>query len=255
MGSLDRGGVGRVGVLDLDGKPIEYRVRSSRAARKLRVLVGPTGIEVVQPEGRPDADVGAFVHAHEGWIADQLRRVERYQHVRRPEKIELGELLLRGVRTPILVEHHPFRGGANRVVRTPGALVIIRGTSSRRPEISLENWLRQQARADIEACLSDILVRLHRRSGKVYVMGQRTKWGNCSRAGNLSFNWRLVLAPPFVLHYLVTHEATHLVVPDHSARFWLTVQSLCPESERARQWLATDGHRLHTPITTLRQRD
>jgi predicted metal-dependent hydrolase len=68
-------------------------------------------------------------------------------------------------------------------------------------------------------------------------MGQRTKWGNCSSRGNLSFNWRLILAPDFVLRYLVTHEAVHLAVPDHSAKFWLTVQSLCRDTEKARQWL------------------
>jgi len=66
--------------------------------------------------------------------------------------------------------------------------------------------------------------------------------------GNLSFNWRLVLAPDFVLRYLVTHEAVHLAIPDHSQKFWLTVQSLCPETERARQWLVAQAHRLLTPL-------
>ena len=75
-------------------------------------------------------------------------------------------------------------------------------------------------------------------------MGQRTKWGNCSALQNLSFNWRLIMAPAFVLRYLVTHEAVHLAIPDHSQKFWLTVRSLCPESERARQWLCASGHRL-----------
>lgn len=251
MDSPDRAGAGRVGSINVDGKRIEYRVRSSRAARKLRVRVGPAGVEVVQPAGRENSEVSTFVHEHEGWIADQMRRVERYRRVRRPERIESGEILLRGVPTPVHVEHHPFRGGANRVVHEPDALVILRGASSTPPAQSLENWLRQQARADIEACLSDILGRLHRHAGKVYVMGQRTKWGNCSPSGNLSFNWRLIMAPPFVLRYLVTHEAAHLAVPDHSPRFWLTVQSLCPESERARQWLVTNAHRLQRAITDL----
>lgn len=71
----------------------------------------------------------------------------------------------------------------------------------------------------------------------MYVMGQRTRWGNCSSRRNLSFNWRLILAPDYVLRYLVTHEVVHLAIPDHSAKFWLTVQSLCREAERARQWL------------------
>ena len=53
----------------------------------------------------------------------------------------------------------------------------------------------------------------------------------------MSFNWRLILAPDFVLRYIVTHEVAHLAIPDHSAKFWLTVQSLCREAETAKQWL------------------
>lgn len=90
-----------------------------------------------------------------------------------------------------------------------------------------------------------LTVRLSQRPVRVYVMEQRTKWGNCSSRGNLSFNWRLVLAPNLVLWYLVTHEVAHLVVPDHSAKFWLTVQGLCPEMERAKQWLS----RHHAQLT------
>lgn len=77
-------------------------------------------------------------------------------------------------------------------------------------------------------------------------MGQRTKWGNCSALRNLSFNWRLILAPDYVLRYLVTHEAVHLAVPDHSAKFWLTVQGLCSDTEKAKQWLCR--HQAHLQV-------
>jgi hypothetical protein len=80
--------------------------------------------------------------------------------------------------------------------------------------------------------------------GKLYIMDQRTKWGNCSALGNLSFNWRLIMAPPSVLRYLVTHEAVHLAIPDHSRRFWLTVRGLCADEENARRWLSRHGGRL-----------
>jgi predicted metal-dependent hydrolase len=82
-------------------------------------------------------------------------------------------------------------------------------------------------------------------------MGQRTKWGNCSTLGNLSFNWRLIMAPDFVLRYLVTHEAIHLAVPDHSQKFWLTVQSFCRETEQARRWLVANERRLTEPLPKL----
>ena len=86
-------------------------------------------------------------------------------------------------------------------------------------------------------------------------MDQRTKWGNCSSRRNLSFNWRLILAPEYVLRYLVTHETVHLAIPDHSTKFWLTVQSLCRDTERARRWLVVHAGDLAVDFTTLRTSD
>ena len=116
---------------------------------------------------------------------------------------------------------------------------------------SLENCLRKQARDRIELHISSVGKRLKRQPGRVYVMGQRTKWGNCSTLGNLSFNWRLVMAPDYVLGYIVTHEMAHLAIPDHSAKFWLIVQCLCPETERARQWLVAHGAHLNRDLSAV----
>jgi predicted metal-dependent hydrolase len=92
---------------------------------------------------------------------------------------------------------------------------------------------------------------VNRRPANIYVMGQRTKWGNCSAKGNLSFNWRLILAPEAIFRYLVTHELVHLAIPDHSQKFWLTVQSLCPDSEWARRWLSANGERLMVELSLV----
>jgi predicted metal-dependent hydrolase len=138
----------------------------------------------------------------------------------------------------------------NKVTCCDGEIHIHHGLQSRTPvERSLENWLRKQARIEIERHLAIVLSRLRHEPGRVYVMGQRTKWGNCSSQRNLSFNWRMILAPEFVLRYLVTHEAAHLAIPDHSAKFWLTVQSLCRDTERAKQWLVANGRRLLEPLS------
>jgi hypothetical protein len=132
---------------------------------------------------------------------------------------------------------------------TDGQLVIVRGTYSRTPPVlTLENWLRREARATIAPLVVEVARKIGVVPGRLYIMDQQTKWGNCSALRNLSFNWRIVMAPEFVLRYLVTHEVVHLAVPDHSKRFWLTVQSLCPETERARQWLSANGRQLLIPL-------
>ena len=59
------------------------------------------------------------------------------------------------------------------------------------------------------------------------------------------------MAPDYVLRYIVTHEMVHLAIPDHSQRFWLAVQSLCPNADRARQWLVANGYRLTVDLADL----
>jgi len=231
--------------IELQGRVIEYRVVLSRFARRLRVRVGPHGVEVTQPSGRTASEVELFLVQRARWILDQMRRAERLRAVRRPEQRMTGHILFHGVPTRIRVAGVQTRAHGNRVELVGDEIVIRRGVRSATPPArSLERWLRAKARDAIAAQLGLLTVRLRQQPVRVYLMGQRTKWGNCSAKRNLSFNWRLVLAPDFVLRYLVTHEASHLAVPDHSAKFWLTVQSLCPETERAKQWLCANQAKL-----------
>lgn len=81
--------------------------------------------------------------------------------------------------------------------------------------------------------------------GAVRVKGQRTLWGSCSRQGNLNFNWRLTLAPPEVLDYVVIHELAHRVEMNHSPRFWDIVSRHCPEHKTHRRWLRKNGLALY----------
>ncbi len=229
----------------LAGRQVEFRLIPSQFATKLRVRVGVNGVEVIQPEARGETEVSDFLRTNAAWIVSQLERVEGFRSIRRPCQSEAGQILFGGESTAVSIEEKIERRGANRINYIPGRLVILRSpTSGTPPAKSLENWLRRQARIEIITYLDMLTSRLNREPGKVLIMGQRTKWGNCSALQNLSFNWRLIMAPAFVLRYLVTHEAVHLAIPDHSQKFWLTVRSLCPESERAKQWLCAKGHHL-----------
>lgn len=234
------------------GRQVDYRLVPSRSARKLRVRVGVSGVEVVQPEGRNGAQVSDFLQAHGNWILDQIDRIERFRKIRRPKSVTEGTILFRGEQTAVAVESHPNRGGANQV-RHEGAKIVVIQTrqSATPPATSLENWLRNRARVELLKQLEVVARKLRRQPCKVFIMGQRTKWGNCSALHNLSFNWRLIMAPEFVLRYIVTHEAVHLAIPDHSKKFWLTVRSLCPETERAKQWLCTHADTLCVDLRTI----
>lgn len=80
--------------------------------------------------------------------------------------------------------------------------------------------------------------------GRISIRGQKTRWGSCSAKGTLSFNWRLMLAPPAVLDYVVVHELCHLTHMDHSKDFWALVERVCPDYRTHRKWLKEHGHEL-----------
>jgi predicted metal-dependent hydrolase len=224
----------------------------SDSAKKMRVRVDMTGVSVVKPAARADLDVIAFLRKNEKWLLLQLERLDRLRNVRRPSAIARSEILFRGRPTIVKVEEIRARLGPNRVELRDGELIIRTGFDPQTPPMrSLENFLRRAARIAISQKLKKVAEKLKRRPNTVYVMGQRTKWGNCSSRGNLSFNWRTIMAPDFVLEYLVTHEAVHLMVPDHSKRFWITVQSICPATSRARGWLSAHQNDLMIDLNKI----
>jgi len=235
--------------IELDGRRVDYRVVPSWSARQLRVRVGPHGVDVVQPTGRSTSDIESFLLTRAAWVLAQLQRAERLRSARRLRRRLPGQILYRGKPTRIRLEKWRPQARGTCIALVGEEIVVRRGGKSTTPaHRSLEQWLRAQARAAIEAHFDILAARLRRRPGRIYIMGQRTKWGNCSAKKNLSFNWRLILAPDFVFRYLVTHEAVHLAVPDHSAKFWLTVKSLCPETERAKQWLGVNNGELNVAL-------
>ena len=79
---------------------------------------------------------------------------------------------------------------------------------------------------------------------RITVRDQKTRWGSCSARGTLSFNWRLMLAPPTIADYVIVHELCHLTYMNHSTAFWKKVESVYPDYRTARKWLKEHGHEL-----------
>lgn len=236
--------VGQIRTIKLGGRPTDYRLVTSKSARKLRLRVGPSGVEVVSPRDRTLRDVEQFLRANTQWTLGQLDRVDKLRSVRRAPNSPQGTMLYRGSAIQVSIERSGRRAPST-ITTNRASLIIHQGiTTTTSAAQTLEKWLRKQARTQIWKEIDAVGKKLKLFPHKVYVRGQRTKWGNCSKRKNLSFNWRLILAPDFVLRYLVTHEMVHLAVPQHSSRFWLTVQSLCPDAQKAKRWLSANSDNL-----------
>lgn len=225
--------------IQLGGQSVAYTVRRTKTGKRLRIQVNPKGVEVILPRQAAESQAASFLHENAGWVLEQMAFVERMQPLRvAPSSPEDRTILLRGIPSRVEIVHEPSRRSYGWVEAMPGVLHLhIPANSKVDPNRALETWLRRQARQYIEARLAVRSAEMGQQPKRIYIMNQRTKWGACSTKGNLTFNWRLILAPPEVLDYIVVHELAHLIELNHSAKFWLIVRSYCPEFERHKGYL------------------
>lgn len=109
----------------------------------------------------------------------------------------------------------------------------------------LEDWLKAQARKDLTERANAHAANLGVVPRRISVRDQSTRWGSCSCSGALSFSWRLIFAPAFVLDYVAAHEVAHLREMNHGPRFWRLVKETMPQMREARHWLRVYGAELH----------
>jgi predicted metal-dependent hydrolase len=217
------------------------RLRRHRQARRytLRIAAATREVTLTIPPRGSLKEARAFAQKHGGWIAARLHRL--------PEAVRFADGIV-----------FPLRGVPHRIVHRRGArgtvwtetdqsserLLCVAGDA---PHIDrrVGDFLRREARRDLDAASRRYAATLGVGVRRVAVRDQASRWGSCSTEGALSYSWRLILAPAFVLDYLAAHEVAHLVEMNHSARFWRLVQRICPDHERAKVWLDVHGSDLH----------
>jgi predicted metal-dependent hydrolase len=210
---------------------LPYQVRRSDRARRVRVTVDATrGVEVVLPRRAPEREAAAAIRELRPWIERRMAELAG----------ALAAVAARGETVPYLGRTLVLRGEPERArVARKGDVLLVPEGEARRP--ALERWYRRAARGEIKPRLDRACAVAGTSYSKLTIRGQRTRWASCSRAGAMSFNWRLLLAPEPVLDYVVWHEVCHLEVMDHSARFWRLLESRSPRYREQVRWLRAHG--------------
>jgi hypothetical protein len=106
------------------------------------------------------------------------------------------------------------------------------------------SWYRSQAEVKINKLVDIHKKNLNVEPNRVVIKKQKKRWGSCSSKRNLNFNWKIIMAPPAVIEYLVVHELVHLIHPNHSRNFWQTVAEIIPDYQEKKEWLRINGRRL-----------
>lgn len=209
--------------------------RLFRTRRKtVAIIVDEQGQLVVRaPRRLPQAQIQQFVDQHAERIAEQ-------QALRRPKRFVDGELFwYLGVQYPLAVVDRDSRPKLYLADR----FYLVKAAQSRAREL-FQAWYRVQAKSWLPERVDFYAGRMGLHYRKLRITSARTRWGSCSSKGDLNFTWRLLMAPPESVDYVVVHELAHLQVQNHSPDFWALVERNMPDYRLRRAWLKDRGQQL-----------
>jgi len=221
---------------EVAGRSLPLRIVENDRARRLTLRIDPggQGLRITVPPGMRMAEIDRFLDRHHGWLEARLAKLPDRPMLRPGVKIPI-----RGV--PHRIVHEPSKRGTVVVSRDErGPLLIVHGERIHLPR-RIADYLKREAKRDIGALVDKHTAKAGRRAKSIRFKDTTSRWGSCSSAGNLSFSWRIMMAPPAVIDYLVAHEVAHLKEMNHGPKFWKLCVQLCPDTELCRSWLKRNG--------------
>jgi len=221
----------------INGQSITYTLRRSFKARRVRLEVRQqTGLTVIVPRSYPISQLYGLLKSKERWISRNLQRFSKSQSLSAPKELKYGDTV-------------PYLGQDLELVKQEnhhGDSIVLEGNKlAISPDLSnnglLESALEQWYRIEAARLINERTTKLGSQMGISYkrlvIRGQKTRWGSCSHKKNLSFNWKLIIAPEPVVEYVIIHELIHLKEMNHSKKFWELIAQYCPGWREHKKWL------------------
>ena len=228
-----------VKLVNMTNNPIRPdHIRRSRR-KTIALIVQENGsLEVRAPLQMTEAQILKFVQSKEAWVRQRQAAVRAaapaHAYKQGEQFYYLGKL-------------YPLRYVEKQRIKVQfnGKSIDLRTSGLPDAAEWIEGWYRSQARE----YLTNRLAHYSRVGGFSYkslrVNGARTRWGSCNaQRKSLNFTWRLMMAPPEIVDYVVVHELCHLKHPNHSPEFWKEVERILPDYKQRRKWLKENGLKL-----------
>ena len=223
-------------VINIEGRNIPVRIRKNTRARRmiLRIDNNINGAVVTLPSWTSEREALLMVQEKSDWVLTKLDNM--------PTKISFES----GVQIPFLGEYHIVYHDPNQKgVVKKGENEIRLGGREEHLSRRLGDWLRKEAKIIIQPKAIEMAKKLNGKIGRISIRDTKSRWGSCAASGNLSFCWRLILTPEWVLNYVIAHEVSHLRHMNHGPEFWQTVADFNVRVDAARVWLSKNAEQLH----------
>ena len=223
---------------------LDYQlVRSKKRKKTISLQVKEDGTTVIYaPYRTPMGEIEKFFNKQKRWLRRKIEQREKRLKEIKPKEYLTGELFLYlGITYQLRIEDK--MDGCDSLTFSSNQFVLAQSDVYRGSELFID-WYKKKSREYIEKTVKRYSQVLGLNPGGIRISDALCRWGSCSSNNNLSFSWRLIMAPCSVIDYVVVHELTHMKEKNHSMRFWGVVVKIIPDYKNQRQWLKENGHLL-----------
>ena len=222
--------------IEIEGRSMSVAFKRNARCKRMVLRLSADGASVVitLPPRASLATALRFAETSKPWISRTLRgRLPRvqFQHAH--------TIMFQGAPKTIVET-----GGKRGLILLTDTEIHVPGDAAHVPR-RLADWLKLQAKVELTKTSQLYAGLMQAKFNRLTLRDQTTRWGSCSATGDLSYSWRLILAPSFVLDYVAAHEVAHLSEMNHGPRFWRLVITHCKHAREARNWLRLHGRELH----------
>ncbi len=222
---------------------LRYQLKRSTRRRSLALQVKEGELWVLAPQGLPQVLIEQFIFEKKHWVSQHLALSQP-----KPQPVYIDQRQL-----PLLAEQLQLITvlDTHNAVSRQGQQVWVQ--LSRRIKIDnrahwqqqlLVQWYQAQALEWFQQRVRFWQPQMGVVAKNIQIGDWQRKWGSCNSNAEVSFNWRLLLAPPWVADYVVVHELAHLKHLNHSSKFWQLVAQFYPDYPKVKQWLKAHQHQL-----------
>lgn len=209
-----------------------YKLRYSRKAKYLRLQINNDNqLEVVLPGRVSINEAEKFIREKSGWIIKHLKT----SNIKEEKYLILGKEIKATQSFDFFIQKHEvsFQNSELKIISPYNSKEHIRKI--------YEEWLKNQAKTYIPELVNKLAEKYKFRINKIFIRGQKTRWGSCSSKNNLSFNYKLMMYRKEIIEYVIVHELCHLIEMNHSKKFWDNVDRLIPDYKILRKELKTNN--------------
>ena len=223
---------------------LKMLIERTKRKRTISLQVKDNKLIVKAPRTATRKSLDDLIQRKQSWIKKRAILNFEEQNLKNREFINNEKFYFRGneYRLSLIL-------GRNKAVKIAGGLLIVTyidDQSILRSTIKslLEEWYLKESTKILKARTEELAQQMSVQPSGITVKNYNSKWGSCSANNKISYNWRIIMAPDCIVDYLIIHELSHIIEPNHSKNFWQQVKNHCQDFQKKRKWLRENGHKL-----------